>query len=116
MSALLQRAWLTRGPLACLLWPVSWVYGLLLRQRRHGYRKGRYRTERLDVPVVVIGNVVVGGAGKTPTVIAVVQHLRQRGWTPGVISRGHGRDGNACLDLASPTAHREAETAKAHRG
>lgn len=108
MSATLQRAWLNRGPLACLLWPVSWVYGLLLRMRRRGYRQGRYRVEHLDVPVVVVGNVVVGGSGKTPTVIAVVQHLKAQGWTPGVISRGHGRNSDTCLDLTQGTSAQDA--------
>jgi len=50
---------------------------------------------RLPVPVVVIGNVVVGGAGKTPTVMATVLHLQMMGWRPGVISRGHGRASDA---------------------
>jgi tetraacyldisaccharide 4'-kinase len=59
--------------------------------KRTAHRRGWLRTERLDVPVIVVGNVVVGGAGKTPAVIALVQALREAGWTPGVISRGHGR-------------------------
>lgn len=99
MSATLQRAWQSRGVLAWLLWPIACVYGGLLWLRRWGYRLGVYRVERLDVPVLVVGNVVVGGAGKTPTVVAVVRHLRQQGWTPGVVSRGHGRNGDTCLEV-----------------
>ena len=86
----LTRAWLRRGPLARLLWPLSLLMTVLVRLRQGLYMSGVWRTQRLSVPVVVVGNVVAGGAGKTPTVMAVVQHLRARGLTPGVISRGHG--------------------------
>ena len=58
---------------------------------------------RLPVPVIVVGNVVVGGAGKTPTVLALLQHLQQRGWQPGVVSRGHGRRGTGVLEVHPDT-------------
>lgn len=74
-----------------LLWPVSLLYQLLVAIRRRMYGSGLLKVHRLEVPVVVIGNVVVGGAGKTPCTIALVDHLRERGWHPGVVSRGHGR-------------------------
>lgn len=86
----LQRAWLQRGPLARLLWPVAWLYGRLWALRALLYRQGVLHSTRPPLPVVVVGNVVVGGAGKTPTVIGLVRHLQQQGWHPGVISRGHG--------------------------
>ena len=56
------------------------------------------------MPVIVVGNVIVGGAGKTPTVIALVALLRAWGWTPGIVSRGHGRAdaGVLLLDAATP--------------
>lgn len=87
----LRQAWLQRGPLACALWPLARLYGALLALRRALYRAGALKTERLPVPVIVVGNVIAGGAGKTPTTLAVVEHLRARGWRPGIISRGHGR-------------------------
>lgn len=74
-----------------MLWPVSVVYGTLMAVRRWLYAAGWLTIHRLPVPVIVVGNVVVGGAGKTPTVIALVQHLQANGWHPGVVSRGHGR-------------------------
>jgi tetraacyldisaccharide 4'-kinase len=82
-----QRGWVARG-----LWPLSWLYGALMRLRRWLYATGVFKTQHLPVPVIVVGNVVVGGAGKTPTVIALVQHLRSLGWRPGVVSRGYGRN------------------------
>lgn len=90
-SAALQRAWLSRGPLAWALRPLSWVYGALVAVRRALYAAGLLRVESLPVPVVVVGNLIAGGAGKTPTVAAVVELLRRAGWRPGVISRGYGR-------------------------
>ncbi|HEX5806969.1 MAG TPA: tetraacyldisaccharide 4'-kinase [Macromonas sp.] len=96
MSARLLRTWQTRNALSCLLWPMSLLYQGLLALRRLLYRSGIKTSTRLPVPVLVVGNVVVGGAGKTPTVIQLVEHLRARGWTPGVISRGHGRSSDGC--------------------
>jgi tetraacyldisaccharide 4'-kinase len=99
MSGRLTQAWLGRGALARLLWPLSQLYRAAEASRRALYRLGWLRVERLPVPVIVVGNVVAGGAGKTPLVMAVVAHLQARGWQPGVISRGHGRRGSVCLEV-----------------
>jgi len=95
----LTDAWQHRGWLAWLLWPLSLLYGLLVRLRRALYREGWLTSERLPVPVIVVGNVVAGGAGKTPVVIALVQHLRARGFQVGVVSRGYGRRSQECLEV-----------------
>lgn len=87
----LSEAWLRRGWTSCVLWPLSLVYSVLVRARFAAYQMGWLHQTRLRVPVVVVGNVVVGGAGKTPTTIAIVQHLQRQGHRPGVVSRGHGR-------------------------
>lgn len=107
LSSRLLQAWQRRGPLAALLWPVSQLYGALLGLRRLAYQTGLKRSERLAVPVLVVGNVVVGGAGKTPTVIALLRHLREQGWNPGVISRGYGREGEGCLEVSPDSSSRE---------
>jgi len=100
-----QAIWAQRGWQARLLWPLSQVYRALSGGRRWLYTLGVFRTEHLPVPVIVVGNVVVGGAGKTPTVLALLDHLKSRGWTPGVISRGHGRQGHETSEvLANTTA------------
>ncbi len=77
-------------PLAALLWPLSLVYRLVVALRRALFRGGMLRTVRLPVPVVIVGNITAGGAGKTPLACALVEALRERGWRPGVISRGYG--------------------------
>lgn len=99
MPAALQRAWERRGPLAMLLWPLSQVYRLLSLLHRSSFRLGLARAERLPVPVLVVGNVVAGGAGKTPVVLAVLEHLRARGIRAGVIARGYGRIAPDCREV-----------------
>lgn len=100
----LQHAWLERGAPARLLWPLSLVFGALAASRRALYRAGLRRSERAAVPVVIVGNVVAGGAGKTPSAIAIVRHLQARGTAVGVISRGYGRATDDCREVlpASP--------------
>ena len=86
-----QSSWHGRGAAARLLWPLSIFYGALVRLRQRLYRSGWLHNTRFHLPVIVVGNVVAGGAGKTPVVMAVVQHLQARGRRPGVVSRGYGR-------------------------
>jgi len=85
-----MRAWHRRGPLARLLWPLSLLFRSLSAARRVLYRGGWLASVRLPVPVIVVGNIYVGGTGKTPLVIWLVQALRAAGYRPGVISRGYG--------------------------
>jgi tetraacyldisaccharide 4'-kinase len=87
----LQKAWTRRGPLACLLWPLAQLHAGAVVLRRWLYQQGILQSWRADVPVIVVGNVVAGGAGKTPLVMALVAHLQAAGRRPGVVSRGHGR-------------------------
>jgi tetraacyldisaccharide 4'-kinase len=82
--------WQKRGVAAALLLPLAAVFSLLVALRRQGYRLGILRTKRLPVPVVVVGNIAAGGAGKTPLVLALVEALAQRGRSPGIVSRGYG--------------------------
>ncbi len=79
-----------RGPAACLLWPLSLLFGMLARLRRAIYRAKLFPAVKLPVPVVVVGNIFIGGTGKTPFVIWLLHALRAAGFQPGVISRGHG--------------------------
>lgn len=93
LEAILARHWWQAQPtrVAWLLWPLSLLYGGLLAL----HRRTRPPAQALPVPVLVVGNHVVGGAGKTPAVMAMVQALQQAGHRPGVVSRGHGRHGGA---------------------
>jgi len=73
-----------------LLLPLSLVFALVSALRRSLFKLGLKQTVSLDVPVIIVGNITVGGSGKTPTVIYLIELLRQHGFTPGVISRGYG--------------------------
>ncbi|MEO8598652.1 MAG: tetraacyldisaccharide 4'-kinase [bacterium] len=90
VESILSRAWLRRGLLACALWPLSTFFGSLLALRRALYRLGWLASVQLPVPVIIVGNVFVGGTGKTPLTIWLVDALRAAGRVPGVISRGYG--------------------------
>ena len=82
--------WERRGPTSLLLWPLSWVYGLVLRVRKLISDLRIIKEKPIAVPVIIVGNIRVGGTGKTPIVIALAQKLKELGWTPGIISRGYG--------------------------
>jgi tetraacyldisaccharide 4'-kinase len=93
MTALtLQKAWQQRSGLALLLLPLACVFAVLSALRRGLYRFGLFQAIRLPVPVVIVGNITVGGVGKTPLTVHLVEQLRAAGRKPGVISRGYGRE------------------------
>jgi len=71
--------------------PAALAFGAIATARRALYRRGTLRVERLDRPVVVVGNITVGGSGKTPLAAGLGRALAERGWHPGIVSRGHGR-------------------------
>lgn len=84
------KFWERRGPTSLILWPLSWLYGLLLRARKLILDTGLIKQSPAPVPVIIVGNIRVGGTGKTPIVIALAERLQQLGWDPGIISRGYG--------------------------
>ncbi len=85
----LVAVWQSRGFFAHLLLPLAWVHGLF-RAVSAWHHRGGTHAQRLPVPVVVVGNLYVGGTGKTPLTIDLVRGLRERGFTPGIVSRGYG--------------------------
>ena len=88
-AQLLSRIWYGNSPLRWVLWPVSLVYLALARLRRAAYRRGWRPTVEASVPVIVVGNVSVGGTGKTPFVIWLAEQLKQRGRRVGIVTRGY---------------------------
>jgi tetraacyldisaccharide 4'-kinase len=82
--------WQRRGWFAWLMLPFSWLFGAIGAGRRLAYRRGWFKSTRMPMPVVVVGNVTVGGTGKTPAVIALAHALTEAGLRPGVVSRGYG--------------------------
>jgi tetraacyldisaccharide 4'-kinase len=88
-----------RGWFAWLLKPLAAIFGLLTWLRRLLYRVGIFTTAYAGVPVVIVGNVVAGGSGKTPVVVALANHLMHRGLRVGVLSRGYGRSSTGCVEV-----------------
>lgn len=86
--------WRDRGPLAIALLPLALLFRLLAFTHRSLYRLGVKRVESLSVPVIVVGNVTVGGTGKTPLVLWLVAELRRCGLEPGIVTRGYGGTGS----------------------
>ena len=87
----IQAAWVKKGAFFYLvLMPLSWLFAVITALRRWAYRAGLLKSYALPVPVIIIGNINVGGSGKTPTVIWLVHQLKLQGYKPAVISRGYG--------------------------
>lgn len=101
VQSALTRAWAERSLLSHALLPVAWLYGALTALHRACYRLGLAKSHRMAVPVVVVGNVIAGGAGKTPTVLGIVQHLQAQGARPGIVSRGFGGQHQAPLEVSA---------------
>ncbi|MSQ21469.1 MAG: tetraacyldisaccharide 4'-kinase [Betaproteobacteria bacterium] len=91
----IARHWLQDSWLSRTLAPLDWLHGGMLALRRANYRLGFFAQHRLPVPVIVIGNFFIGGTGKTPLVVALVEALRRAGFSPGVVSRGYGSTARA---------------------
>ena len=87
----LQHHWHRITPLHLILFPLSLIFRLLVAVRREMYRNGMLASHQLLLPVIVIGNITVGGTGKTPLTLALAQQLVELGWHPLIISRGYGR-------------------------
>ena len=91
MRAWLESEWQKLGGGALIFLPFSLVFAAAVALRRVLYRSRILPVWRARVPVVVVGNITVGGTGKTPVVLAILELLQRRGFTPGVIARGYGR-------------------------
>ena len=86
----LEYYWYNKGGITLLLLPFSWLFCAVAIVRRLLYRTGVLKVHHLSVPVIIVGNICVGGTGKTPLVTWLVELLRVQGYTPGIVSRGYG--------------------------
>ena len=92
MSERLLQAWYTGHPLLVLLRPLEWLYRWVVSRRRRAFVAGRGDIYRAPVPVIVVGNITLGGTGKTPMILWLIEHCRARGLRVGVVSRGYGAE------------------------
>lgn len=86
----LPEHWQRRDAVSAALWPLSLLFGAVVAFRRALYRGGWLRSVRTPVPVIVVGNITVGGTGKTPLTIWLAQFLARHGFRPGIVTRGYG--------------------------
>ena len=91
MPQRLSKRWYEEPPGVPVLQPLSWLYGVVVSARRAAYARGWARSQSVGAPVIVVGNLTVGGTGKTPLTIWLAEQLRQRGLEVGLVSRGYGR-------------------------
>lgn len=81
--------WRNRNLISWFFWPFSFIFGFIVAIRRQAYRWGIFKTYKSTLPIIVIGNISVGGTGKTPLVIALAEYLKQQHLRPAIISRGY---------------------------
>src|SRR6218665_2463468 len=86
----LLNAWYTGHPALRLLWPLECLYRAVVQRKRQRFLAGEGDIYRAPVPVVVVGNITVGGTGKTPMILSLIAHCQARGLKVGVVSRGYG--------------------------
>ncbi len=96
----IEQQWVRISPWQLLLMPLSWLFYLLSASRRLCYRLGILKSYRTQVPIIVIGNITVGGTGKTPLVIWLTDQLKRAGFTPGIISRGYGVNNHQSIEVS----------------
>ncbi len=96
-----EQHWYRLSALSLALWPASLLYGALMALRRLAYRSGVLRVARVPVPVIVVGNIVAGGTGKTPLVLWLAAMLKKNGWNPGIVSRGYRGSAAAPISVAA---------------
>ncbi|MBP8237364.1 MAG: tetraacyldisaccharide 4'-kinase [Pseudomonas sp.] len=86
----ITAAWYTGHPALSLLRPLEWLYRAVVQRKRARFLAGEGAIYRAPVPVVVVGNITVGGTGKTPMILWLIEHCRRQGLRVGVVSRGYG--------------------------
>jgi tetraacyldisaccharide 4'-kinase len=84
-----MRVWFKRDWLRYLFKPLAFIYAVVIRVRRQRYKSGTYQVNNYSVPVIVVGNITVGGSGKTPLVIWLVDFLKKTGYKPAIVARGY---------------------------
>jgi tetraacyldisaccharide 4'-kinase len=95
----LERHWQHRTPLSYALYPLSLIFRVVSAARRSAYARGMLIAHRVGVPVVIVGNITVGGTGKTPLVLWLAAFLQRQGMRPGIVSRGYGGGADRALEV-----------------
>ncbi|HFB65954.1 MAG TPA: tetraacyldisaccharide 4'-kinase [Aeromonadales bacterium] len=90
LEKIITQAWYQNKKWILIFYPLELFFSLAQKIRRFFYNTGLFKSYRADVPVIVVGNILVGGTGKTPLVMELVSVLKSAGYSPGIITRGYG--------------------------
>ena len=99
MANWFQKQWAAFTFWHIILIPLSWLFGIIVFLRKYLYQHGWLKSYRLNVPVIVVGNINVGGTGKTPLVIWLAEQMKLAGYKPGIISRGYGGSAQQVIEV-----------------
>jgi tetraacyldisaccharide 4'-kinase len=102
LRSAVEKSWYGPAGFTVLLLPAAWLYGLVTALRRLCYRRGILRSVKPAIPVVVVGNISVGGTGKSPVVAWLTGELAADGYSPGIVSRGYGGQAHEQPQLVTP--------------
>jgi len=97
------RHWYRSSTLTWLLLPASALFRIIVYARRLAYRLHLLKSESAGIPVIVVGNLVVGGSGKTPLALWIAEYLKDAGWSPAIVLRGYGGDARAPMPVSITT-------------
>ncbi|TCK46577.1 tetraacyldisaccharide 4'-kinase [Celerinatantimonas diazotrophica] len=100
---MLESIWYKRSILTWILWPLSCLFAFVVKQRRKRYMLQPQQSYRSPVAVIIVGNISVGGNGKTPVVLALCEFLKANGYNPGIVSRGYGGNAKGPLEVTPQT-------------
>ena len=105
LGTLIEKVWYSKNIFSLLLSPLSLIYISIIYLRHTLYRLGLISITKINVPTIVIGNIVAGGTGKTPLVIWLAKHFKDKGFLPGIVSRGYGGTYLSNIELVKPTSN-----------
>ena len=100
-------AWYNKSFWLYLLSPLTFIFSAVVRWRKNSYAKNPSKVWNSDVPIVVVGNITMGGTGKTPLVKHIASELKERGYKPGLVSRGYGGKFSGTLEVNKETTFKQ---------
>ena len=105
LETLIEKVWYSKNIFSLLLSPLSLIYISIIYLRHTLYQLGLISITKINVPTIVIGNIVAGGTGKTPLVIWLAKYFKDKGFLPGIVSRGYGGTYLSNIELVKPTSN-----------